>query len=59
MCDATPTPAGAVPHLRYNIMTGSVRRGTTDVVSGCVCQKVKGYGDMRPLSTLEYLPLDE
>jgi len=52
-------PAGAVPHLRYDIMTGSVRRGITNVVSGCVCQKVKGYGDLRPLSTLESFPRDE
>jgi len=51
--------AGAISHLRYDIMTGSVRRGTTDAAAGCVCQKVKGYGDLRPLTTLESLPRDE
>jgi len=23
---------------------------------GCVCQKVKGFGDLRPLSTIEAMP---
>lgn len=42
-------PTGDVSCLQYDIMTPQVRRGTTDIGGGCICQKVKGYGDMKAL----------
>lgn len=51
--------SGAISHLRYDIMNGTVRRGTTQIVPDCVCQKAKGFGDLRRLPALEALPLSE
>lgn len=48
--------SGDISRLRYDIMDGTVRRGRTNIVAGCVCQKNKGYGDLRPLHTVESLP---
>ena len=48
--------AGAVSRLRYDILEGTVRRGTSAVKPECICQKVKGFGELRELSTLERLP---
>lgn len=51
--------AGAISRLRYDIMEGTVRRGTTAVRPDCVCQKVKAFGDLRELPTLDELPTDD
>jgi len=48
--------AGDVCRLRYDIMRGEVRRGQCNVKRDCICGKVKGFGDLRPLSTLRFLP---
>jgi molybdopterin/thiamine biosynthesis adenylyltransferase len=47
---------GDVCRLRYDIMRGEVRRGQCNVKRDCICGKVKGFGDLRPLSTLRFLP---
>lgn len=49
-------PRGAVSRLRYDVLNSTVRRGTTSIQPGCVCQQRKGYGDLRPLSTVPSLP---
>jgi hypothetical protein len=51
--------AGEISRLRYDIMDGTVRRGVTAIVPDCVCQKTKGFGDLRALSTLEAMPTKE
>jgi hypothetical protein len=43
---------GEIQRLNYNILTGEVFRGTTQVLDKCVCKKVRGYGDFRKLSVL-------
>ena len=47
---------GDICRLRYNILDGTVRRGQTRIMSDCICGKVKGFGNLRPLSTLACLP---
>lgn len=44
-------PSGAVSRLRYDILSGTVRRGTAATAPNCVCQRIRGFGDLRPLST--------
>lgn len=44
--------AGDLSSLRYDIMEGVVRRGTTHRGSQCICQLVKGYGDLKSLPTI-------
>jgi len=51
--------SGAVSRLRYDVMEGTVRRGTTAVQPECVCQKAKAFGDLRELPTLAKLPVDD
>ncbi len=43
---------GDISSLKYNIMEGVVRRGTTTVNKDCCCQAFKGYRDMKPLFTV-------
>jgi hypothetical protein len=38
-----------------DVLDGTVRRGTSDVDPRCVCRKVRGYGDLRPLPTQDDL----
>lgn len=44
---------GDISSLKYNIMEGVVRRGTALVNKDCCCQAFKGYGDMKPLFTID------
>lgn len=39
--------AGDLSCIQYYIMTGEVRRGTKNINPGCICQTVKGYGDLK------------
>lgn len=48
--------AGEVARLNYNIMEGTVRRGTSTVLNGCICTKVKAFGDLKRLPTLKEMP---
>lgn len=42
---------GNISCLKYNIMDGTVSRGTAKVNMDCCCQTFKGYGDMKDLYT--------
>ncbi|MCL5962724.1 MAG: ThiF family adenylyltransferase [Chloroflexi bacterium] len=42
-------PGGDVSCLQYFMMEGIVRRGTRGTNTGCICQAVKGYGDLKAL----------
>jgi hypothetical protein len=43
--------SGAVSRLRYDILSGTVRRGKAAIAANCVCQRVRAFGDLRLLST--------
>jgi molybdopterin/thiamine biosynthesis adenylyltransferase len=45
-------PAGDIARLNYFIMEGTVSRGNSEIKEKCICKKVRGYGDLMPLSTL-------
>jgi hypothetical protein len=47
--------SGNISRLNYNVMDGTVRRGTTTVSTECICRKVRGFGDLMPLPTLSNL----
>lgn len=49
-------PAGEVARLNYNILDGTVRRGTSTILDGCICTKVKAFGDLKRLPTLKEIP---
>jgi molybdopterin/thiamine biosynthesis adenylyltransferase len=44
--------AGDLSCLSYDIMTPELRRGTTTIKKECICQKNKGFGDLKPLPTI-------
>lgn len=48
--------AGDVMRLNYNLLDGRVRRGQTNMRERCACHKVRGFGDLRSLTTLPSLP---
>ena len=43
---------GDIARLNYFIMESMVRRGTANILSDCVCKKVRGFGDLIFLNTL-------
>lgn len=45
-------PSGGFHCLNYNIMEGTVRRGSTTTDEHCICKSAKGYGDMKDLPTV-------
>jgi hypothetical protein len=47
---------GNVARINYDALTATMRRGRASVASPCVCRKVKGFGDLRPLSVVDALP---
>lgn len=49
-------PAGDVTRLNYNFMDGTVRRGRTKVANECICMKVRGAGELKPLPVVSQLP---
>ncbi len=46
---------GDISRISFDFLTGVSSRGTTSVDPKCVCQKVKGFGDLLPLPTVHYL----
>lgn len=44
--------AGDISRLNYNIMDGTVQRGTTSILPNCICRKVRGFGNLKSLPTL-------
>lgn len=47
--------AGNISRLGYDFLTNSLSRGTTPINKECICQKVKGFGDLKPIPTHEYI----
>ena len=47
--------SGDIGGLRYDFLTGTTRRGTTQIDANCICRKVKGFGDLKPLPTVKKL----
>ncbi len=43
--------SGGVQRLNWDVMSGTVRRGRSERIDGCICQKVKGFGDLAPRPT--------
>ncbi len=43
---------GDIQCLRWDVMSGTVRRGRTSNDDECVCRKVRGFGDLAPRPTL-------
>lgn len=52
-------PAGEITRLNYNIMDGTVRRGASTILNGCICTKVRAFGDLKRLPTLTEMPRAE
>lgn len=48
-------PGGDIARLNYNIMDATVRRGRALIPNECVCKKVRGFGDLKPLPLLQDL----
>jgi hypothetical protein len=46
---------GNISRLNYQIMEGTVRRGITDIADPCICRKVRGYGDLKSLFTVDHV----
>ena len=46
---------GDISRLSFDFLTGLTSRGTTQLHRACICQKVKGFGDLLPLATVEHL----
>jgi len=46
---------GDISRLGYDYITGTSMRGATAIDEGCICRRVKGFGDLRPLPTLDRL----
>jgi hypothetical protein len=44
--------AGDISRLNYDIMTGTISRGSGDIKRDCRCLKDKGYGDLKPLDSI-------
>lgn len=49
-------PAGEVARLNYNVMDGTVRRGTSTILDRCICKKTKAFGDLKRLPVLANVP---
>lgn len=46
---------GDIARLSYDIMEGTVRRGRALIPNECLCRKVRGFGDLKPLPLLRDL----
>ena len=49
--------SGDISRLSYDFLTGISSRGTTPIDKKCICQKVKGFGNLKPISTIEKILL--
>jgi len=47
--------SGDIGRFSYDFLTGETRRGATQIDINCVCRKVKGFGDLKPISTVKKL----
>jgi hypothetical protein len=46
---------GNVSRLNYNVLDGTVRRGTTMISNDCICKQVRGFGILKTIPTLKDL----
>lgn len=46
---------GDISRLSFDFLTGLSNRGATQIDSGCICQRVKGFGDLLPSPTVKHL----
>ena len=44
--------SGGVSRLNYDAMSGMVTRGASTIPDKCICKKVRGFGDLKPLNAL-------
>jgi hypothetical protein len=44
--------AGEVSRLNYYAIEGTMSRGTASIPRECICRKVRGFGNLKPLLTL-------
>jgi molybdopterin/thiamine biosynthesis adenylyltransferase len=44
---------GDISRISFDFLTGESHRGITQIDSKCICQKVKGYGNLAHLPTVE------
>lgn len=49
--------SGDISRLSHDFLTGISSRGATQIDKKCICQKVKGFGDLMPISTVEKVNL--
>jgi hypothetical protein len=47
--------SGNISRISYDFLTGLSSRGTTQIDTNCICQKVKGFGDLLSLPTVEHI----
>jgi hypothetical protein len=45
--------SGNISRLSYDFLTGELSRGATQIDINCICRKVKGFGDLAILPTME------
>jgi len=43
---------GDIFTLRLDILSGRVNRGDCQIRHNCICRAVEGYGDLKPLNTI-------
>lgn len=48
--------AGNISRISYDFLKGSSSRGATIIDKKCICQKIRGFGDLASVPTLERLP---
>jgi hypothetical protein len=48
--------SGDIGRLSYDFLTGLMHRGSTQIDVNCICRKVKGFGDLKSLTTMQKLP---
>lgn len=49
--------SGDISRVNQDFLTGSISRGTTQINKNCICQKVKGFGDLTDIPTIKKPPI--
>ena len=49
---------GRFSRLNYDILEGTVSRGKTPTLEGCICRRVRGRGHLEPLPTVNVQPYE-
>ncbi len=48
--------SASIVRLNYDVLEGTIRRGTTLIADKCVCRNVRGFGDLKDLPTVVDMP---